>query len=105
MYGLYQLSEAMTHGGLGDWVSSAGQIVCRIGCVITVDGIALGEALVRDRRGRALPVWQGCRAVQSGAFFPMNPQSDDSLDGRYFGPLSATTIVGRAKPLWTEKAH
>jgi conjugative transfer signal peptidase TraF len=80
-----------------------GQIVCRIGRVIIVDGIALGDALARDRRGRALPVWQGCRTVRSGEFFPMNPQSEDSLDGRYFGPLPATAIIGRAKPLWTEK--
>ncbi len=31
----------------------------------------------------------------------MNWQSDDSLDGRYFGPLPATSILGRAIPLWT----
>ena len=28
----------------------------------------------------------------------MNWQSEDSLDGRYFGPLPASTIVGRADP-------
>ena len=26
--------------------------------------------------------------------------SKDSFDGRYFGPLPASTIVGRADPLW-----
>jgi type IV secretory pathway protease TraF len=24
-----------------------------------------------------------------------------SLDGRYFGPIPVSTIVGRAEPLWT----
>ena len=39
-----------------------GQTVCRTDRTITVDGIAMGEALDRDSRGRPLPVWQGCRA-------------------------------------------
>ena len=35
----------------------------------------------------------------------MNRQSEVSLDGRYFGPLPATTVVGRADPLWTDQEH
>jgi type IV secretory pathway protease TraF len=35
--------------------------------------------------------------------FLMNWRSDSSFDGRYFGPLPASTIVGRAAPLWIEK--
>jgi conjugative transfer signal peptidase TraF len=80
-----------------------GQTVCRTDRTITVGGIAMGEALERDRRSRALPVWQGCRVVAAGEVFLMNRQSEDSLDGRYFGPLPATTIVGRADPLWTDE--
>ncbi len=34
---------------------------------------------------RPLPKWQGCRVVGDGELFLMNWQSDDSLDGRYFG--------------------
>jgi type IV secretory pathway protease TraF len=33
----------------------------------------------------------------------MNWQSPDSLDGRYFGVLPPTAIVGRAEPLWTNE--
>ena len=80
-----------------------GQTVCRTGRTITVDGIAMGEALDHDRRGRALPVWQGCRVIAAGEVFLMNWQSEDSFDGRYFGPLPASTIVGRADPLWTRE--
>jgi len=80
-----------------------GQTVCRTGRTITIDAAAMGEALERDRRGRLLPVWQGCRVIAQGEVFLMNRQSEDSLDGRYFGPLPATTIVGEAAPLWTDE--
>ena len=78
-----------------------GQIVCRSGKVITVDGAAMGEALERDHLGSPLPVWQGCHCVAAGEVFLMNRQPEDSLDGRYFGPLPAATIIGRAVPVWT----
>jgi len=80
-----------------------GQTVCRTDRTITVDGATVGKALERDRRGRALPVWQGCRVVPADEVFLMNRQSEDSLDGRYFGPLPAATIVGRAEPLWISR--
>ena len=83
----------------------AGQSVCRIGRSVTVDAIAMGEARERDGRGRSLPVWQGCRVIAKGDVFLMNPQSADSLDGRYFGPLPAASIVGRAIPLWVNRTE
>lgn len=80
-----------------------GQTVCRIGRVITVDGIEMGTALERDRIGRPLPAWQGCRIIAKDQFFLMNWQVEDSLDGRYFGPLPANSVLGRAVPLWTDE--
>ncbi len=81
----------------------AGQTVCRIGRSLTVDAIKIGEARERDSRNRVLPIWQGCRAIVKGDVFLMNPQSADSLDGRYFGPLPAASIVGRVIPLWVNQ--
>ena len=78
-----------------------GQVVCRTGRTITVDGDVMGEAFDRDHLGRPLPVWQGCHRVAEGEVFLMNRQPADSLDGRYFGALPAAAIVGRAEPLWT----
>lgn len=81
-----------------------GQAVCRLGSPITVDGVPLGEALQRDHMGRDLPVWQGCRRVEPGHLFLMNPDVGDSLDGRYFGPILASTVIGRAMPVLTDEA-
>jgi conjugative transfer signal peptidase TraF len=78
-----------------------GQIVCRNGLLITVDGMERGAARERDRRGRLLNSWQGCRLVGQGEVFLMNRDEPASLDGRYFGPIPVTAIVGRAVPLWT----
>jgi conjugative transfer signal peptidase TraF len=80
-----------------------GQRVCRTGLAITVDGVPMGDALDRDRRGRPLPIWQGCRLVSRGELFLMNWQVRDSLDGRYFGPLPSSTVIGRATPLYTDE--
>ncbi len=80
-----------------------GQRVCRIGRTITVDGVEMGKALERDRIGRDLPVWQGCRVIGDGEIFLMNWEVRDSLDGRYFGPIPASSVIGRAIPLWTDE--
>jgi conjugative transfer signal peptidase TraF len=80
-----------------------GQRVCRDGMRITVDEIAMGEALARDSAGRPLPAWHGCRTIANGEVFLMNWAAADSMDGRYFGPLAANSIIGRAIPLWTDE--
>jgi conjugative transfer signal peptidase TraF len=80
-----------------------GQTVCRNGLSISVDAIEMGEARERDSRGRPLPVWQGCHVISDGELFLMNWQSEDSLDGRYFGPIPTPSIIGRALPIWTDE--
>src|SRR5262249_29541661 len=80
-----------------------GQTVCRNGLTIAVDGIDVGQAQERDGRGHPLPVWHGCRVIADGDVFVMNWQSADSLDGRYFGPLPTSAVIGRAEPVWTDE--
>ena len=82
----------------------AGQHLCRHGSTIAIDGSVLGEALVRDRHGRGLPVWQGCRVLADDEIFLMNPDMPASLDGRYFGALPTRSVIGRARPLWNVPA-
>ncbi|TNE46387.1 MAG: S26 family signal peptidase [Sphingomonadales bacterium] len=81
----------------------AGQRVCRTGRTVTVDGAAIGDALDRDRIGRDLPVWQGCHIIAADELFLMSRHVRDSLDGRYFGPVPARAVIGRARPLWTDE--
>ena len=82
-----------------------GQRVCRIGVAVSVDGRPLARALTHDRRGRPLPIWQGCVVLTGDQVFLLNPDCPDSLDGRYFGPLDRSTIVGRAEPIWTREGE
>jgi conjugative transfer signal peptidase TraF len=78
-----------------------GQTICRRGLAISVDGIEMGLARERDSRGRPLPSWQDCRVIAKGDVFLMNWDEPASLDGRYLGPIAASSIIGRADPLWT----
>ena len=82
-----------------------GQTVCREGLDIVVDNTTVGVALIRDHLGRPLPYWQGCRVLRQGEVFLMNRHVPASLDGRYFGPLPDSAIVGRAVPIWLPEGH
>ena len=81
-----------------------GQDVCRTGRDITVDGVFFGDALDRDGMGRLLPVWRGCHRLAAGELFLMNFDVRDSFDGRYFGAIPASAVIGRAAPLYTDEA-
>ena len=80
--------------------AKGGQRVCRIGAAVSVDGQPVAIARSRDGRGRPLPVWRGCRTLAAGELLLLNPAVPDSLDGRYFGPLSAAAVIGTATPLY-----
>lgn len=82
-------------------VALSGQSICRHELIVSVDGIEVGAALDHDRRGRALPVWQGCRVIRLDEVFLMSRYEPASLDGRYFGPIPLSAVVGLAEPLWT----
>jgi len=75
--------------------------VCRVGDVVTFDDRTVAQALDADDEGRPLPRWSGCRAIGPGKVFLLNAAAPASFDGRYFGPVSTTSIIGKATPLWT----
>lgn len=77
-----------------------GQSVCRLGAAILIDGKRAAHARLRDRLGRPLPRWSGCRTLRKGEVLLLNPASPDSFDGRYFGPMPASGIVAVLDPLW-----
>lgn len=82
-----------------------GQQVCRIDGRITVDGRLRALARDADRFGRPLQRWSGCVVVGEGQLFLLNADDPDSLDGRYFGPLPRTSVLGRAVPLFVNKGR
>lgn len=82
----------------------SGQRVCRFAYGVTIDGELVGIARSFDRRWRPLPAWFGCRRIGYGELFVMNPAAPDSFDGRYFGVLRMSDVIGRATPIWTDEA-
>lgn len=80
----------------------SGDTVCAIGSAISVNGKPVAEQLATDALGRPLPAWQGCRTLGDGEVFPLMAAVPDSFDGRYFGPVTASQVLGRLVALWTE---
>jgi conjugative transfer signal peptidase TraF len=78
----------------------AGASVCRAGARVSIDGQPVAEALSADRFGRPLPAWSGCRVLGPDRLFLLNPAVPASLDGRVFGPVLLSSIIGKAVPLW-----
>jgi conjugative transfer signal peptidase TraF len=81
-----------------------GETVCRHGLDIVAYRSTIGHARERDKAGRKMPVWQGCRRIGDDELFLMNFDVQDSVDGRYFGPFPRASIIGRALPVWTDEA-
>lgn len=96
---------AEDHGFVGrDWpllkqiAGLPGDEICRTDAAVLINGRVVAEARAVDSRGRALPVWRGCKVLGPDEFFLLTPHPD-SLDGRYFGAMQRTDVVGVAIPL------
>lgn len=81
----------------------APQEVCISGGSVRIDGVPSAAVLPADRWGRPLPSWQQCRQLQPGELFLLSVTNPASFDSRYFGPVSAATVIGVAHPVWLEK--
>jgi len=82
-------------------VARTGQRVCRVGDAVTINDRPAAAVRDADERGRPLPRWSGCRVLGPGEVFLLNAAAPASFDGRYFGPVSIASIIGKATPLWT----
>ena len=78
----------------------AGARVCRHGHKVTINGLQVASAVDHDRFGRDLPRWSGCRGLGASDYFLLARNVRASFDSRYFGPVAAANVIGRATPLW-----
>ncbi|WP_192365739.1 S26 family signal peptidase [Mesorhizobium mediterraneum] len=79
-----------------------GEHVCAFNEAVIIGGEIVARRLETDGHGRALPWWNGCRALANDEVFLLGGEADRSFDSRYFGPVPATNVIGRLVPLWTE---
>ncbi|WP_246797170.1 S26 family signal peptidase [Burkholderia perseverans] len=80
----------------------APQQVCISGGIVRIDGVPSATVLRADRMGRPLPSWRQCRRLEPGELFLLSTTNPASFDSRYFGPVSASTVIGVAHPVWLE---
>ncbi len=82
-----------------------GQLVCRQRLQVRINGRPVAVARLRDSRALLLPDWRGCHRLADDEVFLLNATVKDSFDGRYFGALPRSTVIGRAIPVWTWRAR
>lgn len=82
-----------------------GQQICGLGDALSIDGQTVARIRPKDRWGRTLPAYRGCRRLVDGEVLLLNRHAPDSLDGRYFGPMPARQVIGGARPFWTWEAR
>lgn len=80
----------------------APQHVCIVAGQVRIDGVPAAAVLRADRLGRPLPSLQLCRHLEPGELFLLSVTNPASFDSRYFGPVSASGVIGVARPIWLE---
>jgi conjugative transfer signal peptidase TraF len=77
-----------------------GQHVCVREGAVFIDGHLFSHLQGHDRAGRIMAPYPICRALAPGEIWAA-VSDDQSLDSRYFGPVPASAIAGKARALWT----
>jgi conjugative transfer signal peptidase TraF len=73
-----------------------GDIVCRFGAHVFVNGGLQPKALREDRLKRPLPSWKGCLRLGTKQIFVLSKRKD-SFDSRYFGVVEERQVLGTGK--------
>ena len=79
----------------------AGDLVCADSGIVVLNDRVAADTLLIDREGRPLPAWHGCRVLTPDEVFLLTEDVPASFDGRYFGPISSSSVIGKLVPLWT----
>jgi len=74
-----------------------GDTVCDTGRVLAINDVPTVRMLASDKAGRPLPSpWRTCRRLLPDEVLLLSDRTQDSFDGRYFGAVRKTDIIGRA---------
>ncbi|MDX2264798.1 MAG: S26 family signal peptidase [Hyphomicrobiales bacterium] len=76
-----------------------GDKVCSIERRITINDETVATAYSVDQKRQPMPRWSGCRILASDEVFLLGAHPA-SFDGRYFGVMSMSGILGRAQKLF-----
>ncbi len=79
----------------------AGDFVCADSGIVVINNRVAEDILLIDGEGRPIPAWHGCRALREGEVFLLNEGVCASFDGRYFGPIESSEVIGKLVRLWT----
>lgn len=72
-----------------------GDEICRKNDEIYINNLRVAVALNVDSEGRNMPVWSGCMRLKEGEVFLLQDHPR-SFDGRYFGAIDRSLIIGKA---------
>ena len=74
-----------------------GDTVCAVDGVLLINGTPAVRLLSADRMERTLPSpWRACRQLRAGEALLLSERTPDSFDGRYFGAVRESDIIGQA---------
>jgi len=77
-----------------------GDRVCQADGLLQINEMPAVRALPTDKAGRPLPSpWKTCQQLQADEVLLLSDRTPDSFDGRYFGTVLKTDILGKAIPL------
>ena len=79
----------------------SGDRVCAVSSAIRINDQAVALVLTHDGQGRPLATWRGCRTLADDEIFLLMAGVSSSFDGRYFGPIPSSALIGKLVPLWT----
>ncbi len=78
--------------------AAAGDDVCAHGETMRVNGRLAVHRKLLDATGRVLASWSGCQVLEADDFLLLG-DTEDSFDGRYWGPTRRDKIEGVWVPL------
>jgi conjugative transfer signal peptidase TraF len=79
--------------------ASTGDVVCRHGSIVAVNGRTAAIASSADASCRPLPKWTGCIRLDASEVFVLSAEPH-SFDSRYFGPIDRRNVIGAASLVW-----